>query len=157
MAAAVPDFRLRPGSRQDSLHDVGHHHGGFDIRPECILLCVPESGNRERYPETHQGRKKRIVKIKKERSREEASLFHSRLSVSWLSCPGIVVSSVAVVIVWVAIWIRAVMRLDVVAVLIAVAIDVDISGCGLGACKEGREKDCCCDEFLHILLLCRII
>ena len=56
----------------------------------------------------------------------------------------------AVVIVWVAIWIRAVMRLDVVAVLIAVAIDVDISGCGLGACKEGREKDCCCDEFLHI-------
>ena len=76
---------------------------------------------------------------------------------SWLSCPGIVVSSVAVVIVWVAIWIRAVMRLDVVAVLIAVAMDADISGCGLGACKEGREKDCCCDEFLHILLLCRII
>ena len=152
-----PLSRLRPGSRQDSLHDVGHHHGGFDFRPECILLCVPESGNRERHPETHQGRKKRIVKIKKERSREEASLFHSRLSVSWLSCPGIVVSSVAVVIVWVAIWIRAVMRLDVVAVLIAVAIDVDISGCGLGACKEGREKDCCCDEFLHILLLCRII
>ena len=78
-------------------------------------------------------------------------------------CPGIVVSSVAVVIVWVAIWIRAVMGLYVgtvialVAVLIAVAIDVDISGCGLGACKEGSEKDCCCDEFLHILLLCQII
>lgn len=72
-------------------------------------------------------------------------------------CPGIVVSSVAVVIVWVAIWIRAVMGLYVGTVIALVAMDIDISGCGLGACKEGSEKDCCCDEFLHILLLCQIV
>ena len=49
------------------------------------------------------------------------------------------------------------MGLYVGTVIALVAMDIDISGCGLGACKEGREKDCCCDEFLHILLLCRII
>lgn len=49
------------------------------------------------------------------------------------------------------------MGLYVGTVIALVARDIDISGCGLGACKEGSEKDCCGDEFLHILLLCRII
>lgn len=71
-------------------------------------------------------------------------------------CPESVLS-VAVIVVGISIKICAVMGLYVGTVIALVAMDIDISGCGLGACKEGSEKDCCCDEFLHILLLCQII